>query len=420
MMESASQALHPMSTSVMAAPRVRTTDIAIIGGGLAGSLVAVVLGRAGHDVTLVDRNAECPVEFRVEKLAGEQIGLMRRLGLLDSVATAATRYDQVINVRHGRLIDRTHGEQYGIMYADLVAAMRAQVPPSVPFVVDRVVEVQAGPERQHIRLSNHTMIEARLIVLATGMADVLRQQLGIRRRIVHEKHSISFGFSIVPAGTAAFPFPAITCYGDKPSDRIDYVSLFPIGPAMRANLFTYLDHRDPWARALRREPKGSLLAAMPGLERFLGDFRVGDKVQNWTMDLHFADGHVRDGFVLVGDAFQTSCPAAGTGVTRLLTDVDRLCHHHVPRWLAMPGMAREKIAEFYADPAKRKADAHAARLAEYRRALTIDDGIAGNLRRQRAFLPRRLFGWVRGLRVAHRAPVVPVPAATCNAVASSA
>jgi len=107
-------------------------------------------------------------------------------------------------------------------------------------------------------------------------------------------------------------------------------------------------------------------------------------------------------------------------VTRLLTDVDRLCHHHVPRWLAAPGMAREKIAEFYADPAKRKADAHAARLAEYRRALTIDDGIAGNLRRQRAFLPRRLFGWVRGLRIAHRAPIVPAPAATCNAVASSA
>src|SRR5262249_52016109 len=131
MTESVSQALHLMSTSVMAASRVRTTDVAIIGGGPAGSLVAGVLRPARHDVTLVDRNAEFPAEFRVEKLAGEQIGQMRRLGLLDSVAAAATRYDQVINVRHRRLIDRTHGEQYGIMYADLVAAVRAQIPPSV-------------------------------------------------------------------------------------------------------------------------------------------------------------------------------------------------------------------------------------------------------------------------------------------------
>ena len=186
---------------------------------------------------------------------------------------------------------------------------------------------------------------------------------------------------------------------------------------MRANLFTYLDHRDPWARAVRREPEDALLAAMPGLAQFLGDFRVVDNVQNWTMDLHVAENHMRDGVVLVGDAFQTSCPAAGTGVTRLLTDVDRLCNRYVPRWLATPGMARSKIAEFYADPVKRKADAHASRLADYRRALTVDGGVAGNLRRQQAFLRRRVFGWVRGLK---HAPAPPAPAATWNVIAPRA
>ena len=83
-------------------------------------------------------------------------------------------------------------------------------------------------------------------------------------------------------------------------------------------------------------------------------------------------------------------------------------------------MAREKIAEFYADPAKRKADAHAARLADYRRALTTDDGIAGTLRRQQAFLRRRLFGWVRDLRRAPAVPDVPAPGATWNVVAPRA
>jgi hypothetical protein len=84
---------------------------------------------------------------------------------------------------------------------------------------------------------------------------------------------------------------------------------------------------------------------MPGLRPFLGDFEVIDRMENWVMDLYVVEGHVQNGVVLIGDAFQTSCPAAGTGVSRLLTDVERLCHH-VPQWLASPGMAADKIAAF--------------------------------------------------------------------------
>src|SRR5262249_188518 len=166
-----------------------------------------------------------------------------------------------------------------------------------------------------------------------------------------------------------FAFPALTCYGDKVADRIDYLNLFPVGDAMRANLFTFIDHRDPWARTLRREPKQTLLSVMPGLRRFLGDFQVIDRVENWIMDLYVIEGHVPNGVVLIGDAFQTSCPAAGTGVSRLLTDVERLCHEHVPQWLASPGMTAGKIAAFYGDRAKQRSDTHAARLAAYRRSL---------------------------------------------------
>src|SRR4051812_21664480 len=69
-------------------------DVAIVGGGLSGVVAAVVLGRAGYRVTLIDRHAVYPAEFRVEKIAGEQVDLMRRLGLLDSVAAASTPFDQ--------------------------------------------------------------------------------------------------------------------------------------------------------------------------------------------------------------------------------------------------------------------------------------------------------------------------------------
>jgi 2-polyprenyl-6-methoxyphenol hydroxylase-like FAD-dependent oxidoreductase len=371
-----------------------TTQIAIVGGGLSGSLAAVVLARAGYRITLIDRYPVYPKEFRVEKLAGAQIRLLRRLGMLDAFTAAATPFSDIVNVRAGRVIDRGRDQHYALRYEEMVRLTRAALPPSVELVVGRVGDLQTAADRQEIALSDGTRLTADLIVLATGMGDALRHKLRIRRRVVAEKQSISFGFSLRPEPGRSFGGEALTCYGAGPSDRIDYLSLFPLGDALRANLFTFLDHQDPWIRELRRAPAATLDAAMPALRAFLGGYEVIDRVENWTMDLSVAENVVRDGVVLIGDAFQTSCPAAGTGVTRLLTDVDRLCNVHVPRWCETAGMGKEKIAQFYRDPVKQAMDADAMRLAHYRRSLTIDPSIRWNLRRRQHFMRRRLVGWM--------------------------
>jgi len=112
-------------------------------------------------------------------------------------------------------------------------------------------------------------------------------------------------------------------------------------------------------------------------------------VQSWIMDLAVARNVRRPGIVLIGDAYQTSCPAAGTGVSRLLTDVQRLLAH-VTNWLETPGMDAEKIAAFYDDPVKSAMDAHALGQAEFRRSFTIDTSLVWRTRRQAQFLRRRL------------------------------
>jgi 2-polyprenyl-6-methoxyphenol hydroxylase-like FAD-dependent oxidoreductase len=250
-----------------------------------------------------------------------------------------------LNLRRGQVLDQSNSRHYGIMYADILKAVRAQIPPSVEFVVARALDIETGPDRQRIILNNDDIVESRLVVLATGMSDVLRQKLGIKRRIVFENQCLSFGFSISPGEGDRFDFPALTYYGEELADRIDYLNIFPIGDVMRGNLFTFRDHRDPWIREMRRDPKATLLGIMPGLSRFLGDFQVVDKVQNWLMDLYVVENYRRDGVVLIGDSFQTSCPAAGTGVSRLLTDVDRLCNVHLPHWFKTPGMTASKLAQ---------------------------------------------------------------------------
>ena len=61
---------------------MKYTDIAIIGGGLAGSTAAAMLGGAGIPTALIDRSARLPRE----KISGdEQVDRFYRTGIADSV-----------------------------------------------------------------------------------------------------------------------------------------------------------------------------------------------------------------------------------------------------------------------------------------------------------------------------------------------
>lgn len=371
----------------------RRVDVAIVGGGLGGSVLANVLGRAGISAAVVDLHAAHPPEFKAEKLAGDQIGMLRRLGLLDCLAAKATPIDETISARRSRAIDRLRRTEYGIAYQDMVGAVRAHLPENAELIIGRVGDVTAGPELQTVTLADGRVIEARLLALATGNGGVLRQKLGIERRVVRDAHSLSIAFDIETAAGQGFPFGGLTYYGERVADRIDYVSLFPIGGAMRANLFCYRDAREEWSRAFIDRPAESLLAAMPGIRRFLGDFRVAGKVQMRVVDLLATENYCRDGVVMLGDAFQTTCPSTGTGISKLLTDVEQLAHH-VPRWLATPGMGAAKIVQYYDDPAKRACDARSSAWSEYRRSVTIDPSLGWEVHRRRVYLSRRVQGWL--------------------------
>src|SRR5437868_6981750 len=116
-------------------------DIAIVGGGLAGSLAAAVLARAGHRVALIDKRAVHPDEFRVEKIGGHQLEMLRKLGFLNALDNVACRYDQVLNIREGKVVDVSVGRAYGLPYADLVAMARSQLPDPSSLIVDEVTAV---------------------------------------------------------------------------------------------------------------------------------------------------------------------------------------------------------------------------------------------------------------------------------------
>jgi 2-polyprenyl-6-methoxyphenol hydroxylase-like FAD-dependent oxidoreductase len=350
-------------------------DVAVIGGGLAGSAAAVALGRAGVSTILVDPHVRCPPAFRCEKLDESQLELLDQCGLSDVVLSAATTLEEIWVARFGRLVAKRRSKQVGISYDVLVNEVRDAVPACVQFVKGTAAAITRSAERQTISLSSGEQISARLVVVASGISESVRRNIGITRKAMSPCHSISIGFNVEPGGRSTFDFPALTYYPEHVRDKLAYLTLFPIGSTMRANLFTYRSLRDPWLRNLREAPKGTLLSAMPRLSRLMGDFRVSDEIKVRPVDLYTTQGYRQPGVVLVGDAFATSCPAAGTGVNKVLTDVGRLCQVHIPRWLSSEGMHADKIDTFYDDPIKQACDAHSAEKARQLRALSTNTAL---------------------------------------------
>jgi 2-polyprenyl-6-methoxyphenol hydroxylase-like FAD-dependent oxidoreductase len=364
---------------------MRQTDVAIVGGGLAGSTAAAMLGRAGLRAVLVDPHRQYPKDFRCEKLDASQVTLLRKTGLAGAVLSAATCDEEVWIARFGHLVEKRPNAQYDLIYDTLVNTVRAEVPPSVEFIPAKAAAIATSDQRQSVTLSTGEEISARLIVLANGLNISLRHTLGIGREVTSPCHSISIGFDLAPVDDPAFDFRALTYYPESAAGRMAYLTLFPIGSTMRANLFVYRDMDDLWLRDMRHTGQHALFALMPGLRKLTGNVVVSD-IKIRPVDLYVSTGYRQAGIVLVGDAFATSCPAAGTGCNKVLTDVERLCNVHIPRWLATEGMGADKIAAFYDDEIKQACDAASEAKAHYLRALSTNAGFAWTARRWSRFV----------------------------------
>jgi 2-polyprenyl-6-methoxyphenol hydroxylase-like FAD-dependent oxidoreductase len=346
---------------------VRETDVAIVGAGLAGSLAATMLGRAGHAVTLIDPFETCRPDFRCEKLEAPHLDALRKAGVLDEVLPAAHRYCGIWVARLGRLAEIKPIVEYGIEYGALVNRLRSLVPSNVAFLQSKVTNVALSDERQTLTLLSGETISARLVIAANGLMPGVA---GECRQISH-CHSVSIGFDVETG--ARLPFAALTYFGEAPAARVAYFTLFPRESGWRVNLFVYRELNDPWLKQLRDDPSATLAAAMPGLAQFTGALRVKGAMKIRPVDLVATDKLLQPGVALVGDAFSTACPVSGTGAVKALIDAERLCNRYVPAWLATPGMSVEKIAQYYDDPDKRRSDAQSLHTSLFAKRMVLGE-----------------------------------------------
>jgi 2-polyprenyl-6-methoxyphenol hydroxylase-like FAD-dependent oxidoreductase len=299
----------------------------------------------------------------------------------------------IAEAHQGRVLRARPTEQYGLCYQDMVNAIRDQIPRTVEVRIGRARTFELSDDRQVVHLDSGRRVTARLVVLTTGTGGRLLESLGFRRRMVRASHSLCSGFDVVRTDAPSFPFESLTYWPDSVDEGIDYATFFPIPGRMRVNLFAYRDPRDPWVRALAADPWATLTRSMPGLARVTGAWRAASKVESRPIDLWVADSFVREGIVLVGDAFQSVCPATGTGLSKVLTDVERLCGTYIAPWLATPGMGARKVGSFYADVAKTMSDRASLDDAEHRRRFGTNRSLRWALHRRKEYAVMALDGF---------------------------
>ncbi|HWA63145.1 MAG TPA: FAD-dependent monooxygenase [Caulobacteraceae bacterium] len=359
----------------MAASGSGESDIVIVGAGFAGALLALVLARRGRPVTVVDLHDEYPVDFRCEKFSVAQVEALERLGVTDALEGLVPGGQPLI--------------AEGIRYERMVRSLRAAWPARVRCVQGRVEALNTGEDRQEVVLADGRRLGARLVVLAAGPMSKLAEPLGVRRVTVRRRHSFCVGFSIAPADRASRVLKPLSHHGERAGDGMGYVSLFPMDGAMRVNLFCYRDPTSAWARACLEDPVVALFEAMPRLKARLGPVRLVGKPETRATDLYQVEGHVQPGVVLIGDAFRSSCPATGMGISRILGDVGALMGL-LPAWLSTPGMSAAKIGAYYADPLKRAVDETSDRRSELGRRTAVETTLPWRTRRLVSRLKREV------------------------------
>jgi 2-polyprenyl-6-methoxyphenol hydroxylase-like FAD-dependent oxidoreductase len=375
-----------------------SSDVVIIGAGVAGAAAAAALGRKGLRVTLVDPHPVCPPAFKVEKIEEEQARLLREFGLLERLLPRAGRIAELESVYAGSVFERKPVEQYGLPYAEMVNAFRESLPAGVSFKRGVVRSVEPGADVGRVRLEDGDALAARLIVLSCGADRALLESLGLRRRALPEPGCFVFGFELAALDGKPFAFDSMTCQPSGIDDRISYMTLFRFRDSMRANLFVFRPPGDPWIRGFMREPDRALARAFPGLDRAVGGWKTAGRIECGSVALHVMDGAPKSGVAVIGDALRSVCPATGMGLLNALVDVRALAEL-LPSWLETPGLGPDKLNPFYEHPRRLASNERADEMARYLRRAACDRSL-----RWRAHRLRRDIGWRLGRRVSSRSP----------------
>lgn len=333
-------------------------DIVIVGAGFAGSLLAISLRQSGWSVLLIDKHPQMKPVFRAEKLETAQSQQLRALGVLDLRRPMAPPTGQIMRFDAGgaRIVDT--GEQYGIDYHDTVNALRKEALNSARLVVAEVQDILAAPDGScsEIILDNGQRVRGRLVILACGYRPGLHKRLHMALDQDKALRSLFVGFDLELEAPQRHTLRGCNEHLDQGAGGIDYLTFFRVGDRTRANLSAQLRSDDPRNRLLWTQPQATLKHWFPQLTAYTGEFRITSRLDQFVTTYYRVQPLQMPGVVAVGDACQSANPATGTGLSKILNDLDVLVREFLPRWLASGCCAGADVQAYHAHARKRQQD----------------------------------------------------------------
>jgi flavin-dependent dehydrogenase len=304
------------------AKELRMTDVAIAGGGIAGSTLAILLGRGGLKVELFERDA-----FPREKPCGEGlmpagVAVLERLGLADTIGGVplrGVRYHFRGAIATGAFPPRS--EAFGIGRAQRRAVLDRvlfEAAAATPGVRARTGARVQAPIVEHGRVAGLIVDgaprHARLTVAADGVHSRLRRAAGLDRVPRHPRIGMRAHFRLAPR-VEIEPWVDVLVGADHEL----YVTALPHGELLVAALAD---------RAALGAPAESTFnvwcRAQPFLaERLKGATRLTPLLGRSPLVARARRGYV-PGMVLLGDAAGSTDPITGGGMSHALESAELL------------------------------------------------------------------------------------------------
>ena len=309
------------------------TDVLIIGGGLVGASLAVALGQAGLNVTVVDA---CPLsvdqqpnydERSIALAQGSQC-ILSALGLWQSLQDEVCPIHTIHVSDRGHFgFTRLHREQQGVPALGYVATARVlgktlldqlnRLPNVHTLAPAQLIDFQVLADGVSTRLMLEQQIlecKARLLVAADGAQSSVRDQLGI-----HSKRR-DYGQAAVIANVSSE-----RDHGNIAYERFTDTGPMALLPMSRQRCALVWTVRSDQSDDIMGLDDAQFLSRLQ--ERFgyrLGRFvKVGQR-HAYPLQLLQAREFIRPRMALIGNAVHTLHPVAGQGFNLGLRDVAAL------------------------------------------------------------------------------------------------
>jgi flavin-dependent dehydrogenase len=306
-----------------------TVDVAIVGGGPAGAVLAARLARRGHEVILLERSPAYRWRACGVFSSPASVDSLGEAGLdADTLATVVRPAPAMrVETASGTSFRLTYGDD-GSLAAPAVSFDRSALDPALLGLAQiagadvRLGAAVVGVEPGHLVVrgpDGETAVDARVVVGADGIRSSVARAFGVARspRLADR---VGLTFHVADSGP---PAPR-----DTPRDarmilfRGGYVGLAPV-PGGRVNVGIVLGRS--WAARLRADGAertvDAVLAAVPRADDDPVDWRAVercDQIEGAAPLGHRVARRHGPGWLLIGDAAGFLDPFTGEGLHRAL------------------------------------------------------------------------------------------------------